>query len=67
MGVEVFNKDGQTSKKDHGGKGQKSMEYYKRMYDPCPALGGGPEAFDRKYDNNYRKTALPNQSDEMEY
>lgn len=62
----MYDKDGQTSMKDHNAKGQ-SKEYYKRMYDPCPSLGGAPDAFERAYNNKYRKTSLPSQSSDMGY
>jgi hypothetical protein len=60
MGTETFNKNGQVSKKKHVAKGQ-GKEHYKTMYEPCPTLGGGPDYFERKYNNKYRKTSLPAQ------
>jgi hypothetical protein len=63
-----YKKDGQVSQKEHGGKGQKSNEYYKRdMYEPCTSLGGAPDAFERKYNNDYRKKSLSSQTSEGGY
>lgn len=56
MGVETYEKNGQVSKKPHGGKGQQVKEHYKEyMYEPNPAMGSGPDSFERRYMNNYRK------------
>ena len=65
MGTETYVKNGQVSKKDHVAKGQ-GKEYYKRMYEPCPSLNGAPEAFERKYEKNYRKVSLPRNTYEGE-
>lgn len=62
MGTETYEKDGQTSKKEHGGKGQQSKEHYKRhMFEAWPAVSGAPDGFERKFTNDYRKSTLPSQ------
>ncbi len=60
MGTETYAKNGQVSKKDHGGKGQQSKEHYHgSKYEPNPTMGGGPDGYDRSMDSNYRKKSLP--------
>jgi hypothetical protein len=55
MGVEVYSKNGQTSKKDHGGKGQKSKEHYGGRFDPFPSHNGMHDGYERNYTSTYRK------------
>lgn len=55
MATCTYEKNGQVSKKAHGGKGQQSKEHYKNMYDSNPAMGSGPDSFERRYMSNYKK------------
>lgn len=59
MATETYAKNGQVSKKNHIAKGQGSEHYLRRLGDKPPSLGGGPDTFERKYENEYRKTSLP--------
>lgn len=65
MGTETYAKNGQVSKKDHRGKNGGKEVYKENRFEPCEPLAGGPDAFERKYNNKYRKTSLPSQ--DMDY
>jgi hypothetical protein len=60
MGTQTYPKNGQVSQKEHdsGGKSKASEERYLDRFSPIPTFGGGPERFDRKFGNNYRKESL---------
>ena len=62
---ETFSKSGKRSKKravDRPG-----MRIRKpNMYTYCPPLGGGPEAFERAFQNQYRKVTLPSLTDTID-
>lgn len=68
MGTESYSKAGNISRTAHATKGKRrpgGEEHYKNsMHERCPPLAGGPESFERKYDNDYRKVALPSQTAE---
>lgn len=54
-----------VSKKHKGGKGQECKEdYIDNLNEPWQSVSGAPDAFERRYYNNYRKTSLPNQGEE---
>ena len=55
MGVETYDKEGQTSKKDHGGKGQQSKEHYGGRFDPFTSHNSTLDGYERRYINTYRK------------
>lgn len=59
MGTETFAKNGQVSVKPHSTTKMGEEHYKRSMNEMCPPLGGGPEGFERKYSNEYRKEALP--------
>lgn len=60
MGTETYAKNGQVSKKAHWTNAKQGKEMYKsNRLEPNPSLGGAPEAFERKYEREYRKTSLP--------
>lgn len=64
MGTETYAKNGQVSKMSHATK-KCGQEIYKGMYEPNPSIAGAPDAFERKYMNEYRKESLPEQGEDM--
>lgn len=57
--------EGMVSSKHKSGMGQKSKEdYINHLNEPWQSVNGAPDAFERRYYNNYRKTSLPNQGEE---
>lgn len=65
MGTETFKKAGARSRKRAADKpGVNSRKANRFQY--CEPLSGGPEPFERKLMNRYRKTSLPNQDDSPE-
>ena len=60
MATETYAKNGQVSKKDHGGRGKPSKEWYSQgKFDPTPAMGDGPDSYERSMSSTYRKNSLP--------
>jgi hypothetical protein len=55
MGTEAYPKKGQVSAKPHATKKCGTEVYKDSKYDPVPAFGGGPDAYERRYMNDYRK------------
>lgn len=61
---ESWPKKGKRSKKSAPASKQVKESRKDSMYAPCEPIGGGPDAFERRYNQNYRKTALSNRGEE---
>lgn len=61
---ESWPKKGKRSKKSAPASKQVMESRKDSMYEPCESIGGGPGAFERRINQNYRKTALPNRGEE---
>jgi len=58
MGTQTYEKNGAVSKKDHATKDAGKEAYLESRMQRPDAMCGGPDPYERKWSNNYRKTAL---------